>query len=163
MITVRGKDVNLYVYRSGTPVLTVCATNVSRRESANTVTLLTRGAGKSRIYTSTTNDSTVTLEGVRTLNSTDWQIDDFDIGATEQIIMIYEDSLGNSVAYDGNVVITGIDDSNAAADFSTYTVTMLRSGPWTKLHSVIIGGVNYLVDNNGDQILDGNGDPILVP
>jgi hypothetical protein len=163
MTKVLGKNVSLYVYRSGTPTLTVCATNVSRRESAQTIARLVRGAGRNRIYSSTLLDSTVTLEGVRTLDGVDWQIDDFEIGATERIIIIYEDSLGNSVAYDGNVVITGIDDSNGAADFSTYTVTMLRSGAWTVLHNVVVGGINYLADGNGDLIYDGNGNPIIVP
>jgi hypothetical protein len=164
MITVRGKDVSLYVYEGGVPKLTVCATNLSRRASANTVPLLTRGAGRQRLYTGTTDDETVTLEGVRTLGQlSDWQIDDFEIGTTQRVIIIYLDSAGNSVSYDGNVVITGIDDSNGAADFSTYTVTMLRSGSWTKLYNVVVGDLHYLVDGNGDYILDSNGDYIIVP
>lgn len=158
-----GKDVNLYVYRSGTPVLTVCATNVTRREGAQTVARLVRGSGKHRLYSSTLLDSTVTLEGVRTLDSTNWQIDDFDIGADYRVLIVYKDAANNTVAYDGTVIVTGIDDNNGATDFSTYTVTMIRSGAWTKLTSVVIGGVNYLVDGNGDLILDGNGDYIEVP
>lgn len=161
---VQGKNVNLYVYVSGTPVLAVCATNVSRRESAQTVTRLVRGAGRNRIYSSTLLDSTVILEGVRTISDTSFmQIDDFISGQGYQIIIIYEDSVGNTIAYDGNVIITGIDDNNGAPDFSTYTVTMLRSGAWTKLYDVVIDGITYLVDGNGELIYDGNGEPIIVP
>jgi hypothetical protein len=96
-------------------------------------------------------------------NVSDWQIDDFEIGNTERIIIIYLDSAGNSVSYDGNVLITGVEDDNGAADFSTYTVTMLRSGAWTKLYNVVVGDLHYLVDGNGDYILDSNGDYIIVP
>jgi hypothetical protein len=164
MITVRGKDVVLYVYEGGTPTPTVCATNVTRRASANTVPLLTRGAGRKRIFTSTTDEETITLEGVRTLaQPADWQVDDFEIGETYRIIILYQDSAGNGVSYDGNVVITGIDDSNGAADFSTYTVTMTRSGAWTKLFDVAIGDTHYLVDINGDFILDSFGNRIVTP
>lgn len=164
MIKVKGKDVIMYVYRLGSPVLAICATNLTRRESTEAIPRLTRGAGKSRLYKGGKEDSTVTLEGVRTLDTPgSWQIDDFEIGAQERIIIIYQDSAGNSVSYDGNVLITGIDDSNPADGFSTYTVTMLRSGTWTKLYDVVVGDSHYLVDGNGDFILDGNGDYIIVP
>lgn len=164
MTVVQGKDVNLYVYQGGTPTLTVCATNVTRRASAQTVPLLTRGAGKQRIFKRTTDEETVTLDGVRTLAQPgDWQIDDFEIGETYRIIIIYRDPLGNEVSYDGNVVITGIDDSNGASELSTYSVTMVRSGAWTKLFDVTIDGVHYLVDVNGDFILDSLGNRIITP
>jgi predicted secreted protein len=164
MITVLGKDVTLYVYRSGSPALTVCATNLSRRESVETLNITTIDSGRANEYVGGSTDSEVTLSGVRTLaNVSDWQIDDFEIGNTERIIIIYLDSAGNSVSYDGNVLITGVEDDNGAADFSTYTVTMLRSGAWTKLYNVVVGDLHYLVDGNGDYILDSNGDYIIVP
>jgi hypothetical protein len=164
MTVVQGKNVHLYVYEGGTPTLTVCATNVTRRASANVVPLLTRGAGRKRIFTSTTDEETIALDGVRTLaQPADWQVDDFNIGETYRVIILYQDSLGNGVSYDGNVVITGIDDSNGAEDFSTYSVTMVRSGSWTKLYDVAIGDVHYLVDINGDFILDSFGNRIVTP
>jgi hypothetical protein len=143
MIVVKGKDVNVYVYDGSAYVIAVCATNISRRASANVVPLLTRGAGKTRIFASTTNEETVTLDGVRTLDQTSsFQVDDFVIGNSYPVRIIYLDSLGNQVKLEGTCLITGIDDSNGAADFSTYTVTMVRSGAWAK--TVIIGGITQL-------------------
>jgi predicted secreted protein len=164
MITVLGKDVTLYVYRGGSPALTVCATNLTRRGSVEPLNITTVDSGRENEYIGGSTDSEVTLSGVRTLaNTSDWQIDDFEIGEIERIIIIYLDSAGNSVSYDGNVLITGIEDENGAADFSTYSVTMLRSGAWTKLYNVVVGDLHYLVDGNGDYILDSNGDYIIVP
>jgi predicted secreted protein len=164
MIKVRGKDVTLYVYRGGSPALAVCATNLSRRESVENLNITTIDSTRANEYVGGSTDSEVTLSGVRTLaNSSDWQIDDFEIGNIERIIIIYLDSAGNSVSYDGNVLITGVEDENGAADFSTYSVTMLRSGAWTKLYDITIGGVHYLVDSNGDFILDSFGNRIITP
>jgi hypothetical protein len=163
MITVKGKDVTLYVYRGGSPTPAVCATNVSRRETVETLNVTTIDSGRENEYRGGSTDSEATLTGVRTLGSSNWQIDDFEIGNIERIIIVYLDSAGNSVSYDGNVLITGVDDDNGASDFSTYTVTMLRSGAWTKLYNVVVGDLHYLVDGNGDYILDSNGDYIIVP
>lgn len=164
MTTVLGKDVTIYVYRGGSPAMGVCATNVSRRESVETINTTTIDSGRENEYIGGSTDSEIVLDGVRTLNrNSDWQVDDFEIGEIERIIIIYLDTFGNSVSYDGNVLITGIDDSNPAGEFSTYTVTMLRSGAWTKLYNVVVGDEHYLVDGNGDYILDSNGDYIIVP
>lgn len=161
---VRGKNVIVYVYRSGSPVLAVCATNISRSDRSGSISTLTRGSGKERTYKGTFRDGTVTLEGVRTLDQmSSWQADDWEVGEIERIIIIYEDEAGNSVSYDANVLITGVDDGNPADAWSTYTVTMQRSGAWTKLYNVVVGDEHYLVDGNGDFILDSNGDYIIVP
>jgi hypothetical protein len=164
MTTVLGRNVHYYIYRSGVPTLTVCATNISRRESVETINTTTIDSGRENEYIGGSTDSELVLDGVRTLSlTTNWQADDWEIGELYRVILIYMDALGNSVSYDGNVLITGIDDSNPADNHSTYSVTMLRSGSWTKLSNVPVGESFALVDSNGDYILDGNGDFIIVP
>lgn len=165
MIKVQGKHVTLYVYVGGVPTLAVCATNLSRRERLSDIINITSiDSGQENEYDEGgSTDSDVILDGVRTLDSSDWEVDEFEVGTKKRIIIIYQDNAGNSVSYDGNVLITGIDDSNPADGFSTYTVTMLRSGAWTKLYDVVVGDEHYLVDGNGDYILDSNGDYIIVP
>jgi hypothetical protein len=166
MTTVLGRNVHLYVYESGVPTLTVCGTNVSRREIlSDKINITTVDSGRENEYGSGgSTDSELVLDGVRTLSlTTNWQADDWEIGEVYRVILIYMDALGNSVSYDGNVLITGIDDSNPADNHSTYSVTMLRSGSWTKLSNVPVGESFALVDSNGDYILDGNGDFIIVP
>lgn len=163
MTVTKGKDVNLYVYVGGTPTAAICATNVSVRETSGTISTLTRGGGKVRTVKPTVKDATITLDGARTLNDTGFQADDFRAGDILHIIIIYTDDNGNALSYDMNVVVTETSDSNDVADFSTFSISMVRSGTWTKLKTVTSGGVNYLVDGNGDYILDSNGDLIVVP
>lgn len=160
---IRGKDVNLYVYVAGTPTAAVCATNVSTRATAGTLSTLTMGGGKDRTYVSTARDATITLDGVRTLGETGFEADNFIAGDELHIIIIYTDDAGDVLSYDMNVIVTECSDSNPAEDFGTYSISMLRNGPWTKLKTVVSGGVNYLVDMNGDYIYDSNGDLIIVP
>jgi hypothetical protein len=161
---VKGKNVIVYVYRSGSPVLAVCATNISRSDRSGMISTLTRGSGKERTYKGTFREGTVTLDGVRTLDQTSaWQADDWEVGVIERLIIIYEDEAGNSVSYDANVLVTDVSDSNEASAWSTYSVVMQRSGAWTKLYDVVVGDEHYLVDGNGDFILDSNGDYIIVP
>lgn len=160
---IRGKDVNLYVYVGGSPVPAVCATNVSTRETSGILSTLTRGGGKVRTYKPTVKDATITLDGVRTLGEADFEADSFRAGDELHIIIIYTDDNGDSLSYDMNVIVTETSDSNEASAFGTFSISMLRSGPWTKLKTVVSGGVNYLVDSNGDYIRDMNGDLIIVP
>jgi hypothetical protein len=161
---IRGKNVNLYVYIGGTPTAAVCATNVSIRETAGTLSTLTMGGGKTRTYKPTVKDATITLDGVRTLGETGFEADDFRAGDELHIIIIYTDDSGDSLSYDMNVVVTETSDSNPVDSFSTYSISMVRSGPWTKLKTVTGGGgIHYLADMNGDYIYDMNGDLIIVP
>src|SRR4051812_39314737 len=111
MTTVLGRNVHYYIYRSGVPTLTVCATNISRRESVETINTTTIDSGRENEYIGGSTDSELVLDGVRTLSlTTNWQADDWEIGEVYRVILIYMDALGNSVSYDGNVLITGIDD-----------------------------------------------------
>lgn len=154
---IRGKDVNLYVYRDGSPVAAVCATNVSTRETAGTLSTLTMGGGKNRTYKSTAKDATITLDGVRTIDETSkFQAEDFEAGDELQIIIIYTNDYGDVLSYDMNVIVTETSDSNEVSEFGTYSISMLRSGPWTKLKTY----EGILIDGNGDPIFDGNGDLI---
>jgi hypothetical protein len=156
---VEGRNVKLYVYRSGVPVLTVCATNVTRRETVETINITTVDSGRENEYIGGATDAEITLEGVRTISQlADFQVSDFEVGDVYRIIIIYTDASGSTLSYDGNVLITGIDDSNGAGEFSTYTVSMLRSGPWLKLFNV--SGI--LVDGFGNPILDGEGNYIFI-
>lgn len=163
MIEVLGKDVLLYVFRtisgSSVPVLTVCATNLTRRRTAATVSLLTRGAGKSRIYKSTIKDESLTLEGLITMDTNFQEFEDWDEGSQHHVIIIYRNSAGDQLSYEGDIVVTGIDDNNGASDFSTYSISMVRSGEWTKLKTFN----NVLMDGDGNPIYDGDGSAIRVP
>lgn len=135
MIKVKGKDVILYVYVDGTPVAAICATNVSMRATSGQISTLTMGGGKNRTYKGTVRDATIVLEGVMTLDETgSFQKDDWldNIGETLHIILTYTDSTGTFVSYDMNILVTEVGDSNPAAEFSTFSISMIRSGPWTK-------------------------------
>jgi hypothetical protein len=158
---IEGRNVRLYVYRSGVPALAVCATNVSKTLSVEQINITTVDSGRENEYIGGSTDSELTLDGVRTLDEiTSWQADDFEdqIGEVLRVILIYTNFYGDVLSYDGNVLITGVDDSNPAAEFSTYSISMIRSGAWTKLKSFD----SILVDGLGNPILDGNGDLIRV-
>jgi hypothetical protein len=156
---VEGRNAKLYVYRDSAAVLTVCATNVTRRETAETINITTVDSGRENEYIGGATDAEITLEGVRTINQpVDWQVDDFQIGESHHIILVYEDAGGNALSYDLNVLITEISDSNGAGEFSTYSVSMIRSGPWIRLFNV--GGV--LKDQYGNPITDQYGNYIYI-
>ena len=156
MTIVLGKDVNLYVYVGGVPKLTVCATNLSRRRTAGTVSRLVRGAGRSRLYSSTIKDETLTLDGLVTIDETSkFQYDDFNEGDALHVLMTYTNSFGDRISNDGNVLITGIDDTNGATDFSSYSISMVRSGAWTKTKIY-----NALLDSDGNPVFDSDGNLI---
>lgn len=157
---IKGKDVNIYVYVEGVPVAAVCATNVSTRETSGMISTLTMGGGKHRTYKPTVKDATITLEGVRTVDRPGrFQAEDFEAGNEHQIIIIYTNDYGDVLSYDMNVLITETADSNPASEFSSYSVSMVRSGPWTKLKTFD----NILTDGEGEPIIDSNGTVIRVP
>lgn len=156
---VRGKDVSLYVYEGATPVLTVCATNLTKTTTAERINVTTVDSDRENEYIGGSTESEITLDGVRTLDIVgSWQAEDFEdnIGEVLRIIIIYTNQYGDILSYDGNVVVTDVSDNNGASEFSTYSIQMVRSGPWTKLKTY----ENALVDSNGDFILDSNGDII---
>lgn len=157
MSYVLGKNVVMYVYRDSVPVLTVCATNLSRKQTAGSVSRLVRGAGSNRIYSSTIKDETLTLDGLTTLDDVGrWQYDEFNPGDALHILISYTNSYGDVLSYDGNILVTGIDDNNQAGDFSSYSISMVRSGAWTKLKTYN----GALLDSFGDPIWDSNGELI---
>jgi hypothetical protein len=131
MITVRGRNVNLYVSRSTEYVLAICATNLSRRQNVGTLTTLVRGAGNFRRFKPTIKEEQLTLEGLRTIDTpTQFQIHEFEIGSFYVVRIIYDDLSGNTIQLDGEVLVTSIDDNNGSADFSTWAVGMVKNGEW---------------------------------
>lgn len=159
MNAVLGKDVQLYVYRDAVAVLTVCATNLTRRKTSGSVSRLVRGAGKNRLYSGTIKEEQLNLEGLITLDELPkWQYEDFEVGENYDVLITYTNVYGDKLALNGNVLVTGIDDNNGAADFSSYSISMIRNGAWTKAKTYD----NILVDGLGNPILDGNGDLIRV-
>jgi predicted secreted protein len=140
MIKVKGKDVNLYIYRSGSPILAVCATNISKKTNAERINITTVDSGRENEYIGGSTDSELTLEGVRTLDEPgSWQADDFEemIGEVIRVLLIYTDTAGNNVIYDGNTLIADVDDSNNVSEYSTFSVTLVRNGVWTKLNTLL--------------------------
>lgn len=136
MRIVQGKNVNFYVSVDTDYVLAVCSTNISRRQSTGTLTTLVKGAGKARRFIPTIKDESVTLEGLRTLDEpTKFQIHDFVIGETHVARIVYDDLNGNTIQLDGEILITGIDDNNGAADFSSWSVSMVSNGGWIQTSS----------------------------
>lgn len=133
MITVQGKNVRYYVKKGGVFVLAICSTNLSRRQSGGTLTTLVRGAGNARRFKPTISEESLTFEGLLTIDTpTDFQLFDFEIGAYYDSRIIYDDANGNTIQLDGETLVTGIDDNNGAADFSTWSVSMVKNGRWTK-------------------------------
>lgn len=131
MTYLKGKNVNLYVDRGGTYVLAICATNISRRASVSTLSTLTKGGGNSRRYKPTIKEEQITLEGLRTLDTpTSFQSHEFEVGQYYDVRIVYDDLAGNTMTLDGNVLVTGYDDNNGAADFATWSVSMVRNGTW---------------------------------
>jgi hypothetical protein len=133
MTTIQGKNVRYYVYKGGIFVLAICSTNLSRRQSGGTLATLVRGAGRARRFKPTTNEETLTFEGLLTIDTpANFQMFDFEVGSFYQSRIIYDDLLGNTVQLDGETLVTGIDDNNGASDFSTWSVTMVRNGVWAR-------------------------------
>lgn len=159
MTVVLGRDVHLYVYRDAVAVLTVCATNLTKRETAEQINITTIDSGRENEYIGGATDSDLSLEGLITLDELPkQQYEDFEVGENYDVLMTYTNSWGDRLAINGNVLVTGIDDNNGAADFSNYTISMIRNGAWTKVKTFD----NILVDGPGNPILDGNGDLIRV-
>lgn len=131
MITVKGKNVKLYVKKGGVYVLAICSTNLSRRQSGGTLTTLVKGAGNARRFKPTISEESLTFEGLLTIDTpADYQMFDFVIGGYNTVRIIYDDASGNTVQLDGETLVTGIDDNNGAADWSTWSVSMVKNGKW---------------------------------
>lgn len=132
MIYVQGKNVNLYVLKGGSYVLAVCSTNISRRGTGATLPTLVRGAGSTRKFIPTLKEETITLDGLLTIDQpSQFQFYEFEIGSFYTVRIKYDDMSGNTIQLDGEVLITGIDDNNGAADFSTWSISMVRNGVWS--------------------------------
>jgi hypothetical protein len=131
MITVLGKNVKYYVYKGGSYVLAICSTNLSRRQSGGTLATLVRGAGRARRFVPTLSEETLTFEGLLTIDTpANFQLFEFEIGSYYTSRIIYDDLSGNTIQLDGETLVTGIDDNNGAADWSTWSVTMVKNGKW---------------------------------
>jgi hypothetical protein len=133
MITVRGKNVRYYVKKDGDFVLAICSTNLSRRRSGGTLTTLVKGAGRARRFKPTISEESLTFEGLLTIDTpANFQFYEFEIGAYYDSRIVYDDDNGNTIQLDGQTLVTGIDDNNGAADWSTWSVTMVKNGRWTQ-------------------------------
>lgn len=157
MTIVKGKDVKAYVYRSGVPVLTVCATSMSKEETAEEIPTR-QNVSKHNTYIGGYRDAAVTLEGAQTLDSFGrWQYKDWEdnIGEVVQMLLTYDNSYGDRYSYDAYFLIKGVSDTSDSTGFTTFSVDLKRSGaPVTGL----VG--NWLTDSDGNPILDSDGNVI---
>lgn len=158
MTVVEGKRVTLYVYRDDVPIKTVCATNLTKRIEAEKINITTVDSDRENEYIGGSTDAEIGLEGIRTLDETgSWQADDFEdlIGEVVHILISYDNALGDRVTYNGYALITSVDDNNGASDFSSYSISMVRSGAWTKTKIY-----NALLDSDGNPVFDSDGNLI---
>jgi predicted secreted protein len=162
MTVVNGKDVLLYVRRGTTWVKTVCATDCSLSFTAEKISITTSNSGRDNDYIGGMKDCAVSLDGVTTLDQlTSWQFEDWvdQIGERVRILLTFNDTFGDQLAYDMILLVESADVSGAVSDFAGYSIHGSRCGAHTKIKTYD----HVLVDSFGNPILDSNGDLIRVP
>jgi hypothetical protein len=159
---IKGKDIELYVRRDDTWVNIVCAISCSLTVDAEAIPITTIDSGREDEYDGGATNATLELSGAMSLDQTDdWQYDDFvdETGNKHRFLFTIADSNGLSIAYDMWGLITSVRGSGDINDHGLFDVSILRSGPMTKLNENEEGN---LVDENGDEILDSDGNPITT-
>lgn len=159
-MTIKGKDIELFVRRDDTWVNIACALSASLSVDAETIPITTIDSGREDEYEGGATNATIDFSGVMTLDQTSmWQYHEFaeEVGNKHRFLYVFTDSNDLSRAYDMYGIITNVNSRGDFADFGLFDVSVLRSGPMTVITENEDG---FLIDHNGDIIFDHNGDPI---
>jgi predicted secreted protein len=159
---IRGKDIDIYVRQDDEWWNVACAVSGTISHEADAIAITTIDSGRDRQYIGGARDGRIELSGVMTLDqTTKWQFDNFldETGNLHRFLFTIADSNGLSIAYDMYGIITSVSGRGEATDFGLFDVSILRSGPMTKLNENEEGN---LVDSDGIEILDSDGNPITT-
>lgn len=153
---IKGRNVDLYVERSGVWVLRACATSCSMELTQELIPVATRDTGFEEDFEPGFNGCSLSFDGMITIDVLGkWQMEDdiANLRVKNHVMIKMENGLGDTLAYDMLALTTNIINTGDVEGWATYSVSMTRCGEMTKVR-VINGG---LVDSFGNYILDSNG------
>jgi hypothetical protein len=164
MSKVFGKNVDIYVFRDPDWVLVACARSCALHFNVETIATATADSGTDEDYEPGFVGCTIDFEGVATLDDTlKWQLEEFiDNLRTKLAIRFSFVSVGITLTYEMNVLLTSVESTNAVEEFSTFSVSMTRCGAHTKTKTTGGTGGFRLITEGGDAILTESGDDILT-
>jgi predicted secreted protein len=155
MTIVHGKDVNIYVQDGADWRVVACGTECTISESAELIEIR-QNTSRSRSYVAGYTDAVITAANVATIDELPkYQFNDFAVGSSETIKIEIVNSYGDTVTYQCSVIVTGREFAGNVGDVATYDITMQRTGDSTQ---TLVGA--WLIDHNGDPVVDSDGYPI---
>ena len=167
MTTIQGNDAFLMVKVSGVYKYAGCMQSITFRNTVEDIETTTIDSDTSREYIAGLDSAEGSFNGVASLDDlSKYQYEVFvsDKRLVSDYRVYITDSLSNVFQYDFKAKTQTIELNSQAGSICKFSVGFLVSGTITKIKtSSSGGGVNYLVDGNGDYILDGGGNYIIVP
>lgn len=136
MIAIKGKDVDLYVYRVDEWVYVACAVSVAINVETEVIPTTTIDSGLENEYESGATDANIDFSGVVVIDVPEaWQFEDFveNVGVKQRFLIRFLNSAGNSISYDMYAIITNVSGRGEQTDIAMFDASMIRSGAMTKL------------------------------
>lgn len=153
MNVVKGKDVFLWVFRSGAYVLTACGKSVSMEFEVEDIPIATESSGSDNDYVSGFSDGTVSFEGITTIDEdTKYQFEEWvdNRRARHQTKIVFTDSAGNILQYEFASKVRKVAGTGDVKSLAGTSVLLKICGAVTKT-KVLSGGGSGSAPSSGAQ------------